>query len=72
MRLGDLATYINGFAFKPDDWGEHGLPIIRIQNLTGTNEVFNYYDGEYPKQVEVTLTITGRNPSRERRLLPTN
>ena len=21
-------------AFKPDDWGEHGLPIIRIQNLT--------------------------------------
>lgn len=53
VRLGDLATYINGFAFKPDDWGEHGLPIIRIQNLTGTNEVFNYYDGEYPKQVEV-------------------
>lgn len=53
VRLGDLATYINGFAFKPDDWSEHGLPIIRIQNLTGTNEVFNYYDGEYPKQVEV-------------------
>ena len=53
VRLGDLATYVNGFAFKPDDWGEHGLPIIRIQNLTGTNEVFNYYDGEYPKHVEV-------------------
>ena len=53
VRLGDLATYVNGFAFKPDDWGEHGLPIIRIQNLTGTNEVYNYYDGEYPKQFEV-------------------
>ena len=53
VRLGDLATYINGFAFKPDDWSENGLPIIRIQNLTGTNEAFNYYDGDYPKQVEV-------------------
>ena len=53
VRLGDLATYINGYAFKPEDWGEIGLPIIRIQNLTGTNEAFNYYDGDYPKQVEV-------------------
>ncbi len=29
-RLGDIATYINGFAFKPSDWSEGGLPIIRI------------------------------------------
>ena len=52
-RLGDVASYINGFAFKPSDWSTTGLPIIRIQNLTGTNEVFNYYDGDYPAQVEV-------------------
>lgn len=52
-RLGDVASYINGFAFKPSDWTTTGLPIIRIQNLTGTNEVFNYYDGDYPAQVEV-------------------
>ena len=53
VRLGDLATYINGYAFKPDDWTTEGLPIIRIQNLTGTNEAYNYYNGEYPKQVEI-------------------
>ena len=52
-RLGEVASYINGFAFKPSDWSTSGLPIIRIQNLTGTNEVFNYYDGDYPAQVEV-------------------
>jgi type I restriction enzyme S subunit len=52
-RLGDIATYINGYAFKPDNWGKSGLPIIRIQNLTGSNEEFNYYDGAYPSKVEV-------------------
>lgn len=52
-RLGNIATYINGFAFKPDDWGAAGLPIIRIQNLTGSGEAFNYYDGDYPSNVEV-------------------
>ena len=53
VRLGELASYINGYAFKPDDWSLTGLPIVRIQNLTGTNEKFNYYDGEYPSQVEI-------------------
>ena len=39
--LGEVATYINGFPFKPSDWGTDGLPIIRIQNLTGTQQLFN-------------------------------
>lgn len=52
-RLGDIASYINGFAFKPKDWEKAGLPIIRIQNLTGSNEDYNYYNGIYPPQVEV-------------------
>ena len=47
-RLGDLATYINGYAFKPADWGDTGLPIIRIQDLTGNSYQLNRYDGEYP------------------------
>ena len=33
-KLGLLATYINGFAFTPNDWESEGKPIIRIQNLT--------------------------------------
>lgn len=44
--LGDLAEFVNGRGFKPDEWGEAGLPIIRIQNLNGGTE-FNYFDGTY-------------------------
>ena len=41
LTLGDVATYINGRAFKPDEWEETGLPIIRIQNLTNSSCVCN-------------------------------
>lgn len=46
IRLGDIATYINGYAFKPRDWREKGIPIIRIQNLNDSNKEYNYFDGE--------------------------
>ena len=39
-----LADFVNGDAFKPADWSESGIPIIRIQNLNGGDE-FNYFDG---------------------------
>lgn len=45
-RLGDIATYVNGYAFKPTDWKNKGLPIIRIQNLTNPDSPFNYYQGK--------------------------
>lgn len=44
-KLNKLGNYINGYAFKPDDWGDIGKPIIRIQDLTGTNDNPNYYNG---------------------------
>lgn len=53
MRLGDVATYINGFAFKPDDWSEEGIPIIRIQDLTGNSYQMNRYAGDYNPKYEV-------------------
>ena len=53
VRLGDVATYINGYAFKPSDWSDNGLPIIRIQNLTGNDYETNYYSGDYNKKYEV-------------------
>ena len=53
VRLGDLATYVNGYAFKPSDWGDKGLPIIRIQDLTGNSYQLNRYDGAYPTRIEV-------------------
>ena len=52
-RLGDVATYINGYAFKPDDWCKEGLPIVRIQDLTGTSYQQNYYKGDYPAKIEI-------------------
>lgn len=39
--LGDVAQFINGAAFKPEDWHDDGLPIIRIQNLTDPSRPFN-------------------------------
>lgn len=42
--LKHLADFINGDAFKPSEWSESGTPIIRIQNLNGSEE-FNFYDG---------------------------
>ena len=53
IRLGDVATYVNGYAFKPADRGNKGLPIIRIQDLTGNAYDLGFYDGAYPKQIEI-------------------
>lgn len=52
-RLGDIATYVNGFAFKPTDWSNTGLPIIRIQDLTGNSYQANRYNGKYDSKYEV-------------------
>jgi type I restriction enzyme, S subunit len=41
VQLGDVADFVNGFAFKPEDWSSKGLPIIRIQNLTGSGSTIN-------------------------------
>lgn len=45
-KLKYLGSYVNGYPFKPDDWGDKGKPIIRIQDLTGSNDSPNYYDGD--------------------------
>lgn len=44
VKLGDVATYINGYAFKPSQWKDAGLPIIRIQNLNDEDASFNCCD----------------------------
>ncbi|MEI8375595.1 MAG: restriction endonuclease subunit S [Planctomycetota bacterium] len=49
VHLGDRLKMINGRAFKPTDWLQVGLPIIRIQNLNNENAPFNYCD---PKTIE--------------------
>ena len=46
--LTDLAQYINGYAFKPDDWEKEGLPIIRIEQLKNPDSICDYYSGKIP------------------------
>lgn len=45
-EMGEIGRYLNGKAFKSQDWKSTGRPIIRIQNLTGSGKEFNYYQGE--------------------------
>ncbi|EXF26317.1 restriction endonuclease subunit S [Finegoldia magna ALB8] len=44
-KVKHIGKYINGYPFKPSDWSDSGVPIIRIQNLTGNNSEYNYYSG---------------------------
>ncbi|MEO8385781.1 MAG: restriction endonuclease subunit S [Betaproteobacteria bacterium] len=39
--IGTTGKYVNGLAFKPTDWGDDGMPIIRIQNLTDRTKPMN-------------------------------
>lgn len=54
INLGDAATFVNGYAFKPSQWEQDGLEIIRIANLTGSNSKFNYFKGELKDKYLVT------------------
>jgi len=51
-KIGNVCRLINGRGFKPFEWKKEGLPIIRIQNLNGSDE-YNYYKGTYDKKIEV-------------------
>lgn len=49
-KFGEICTLINGRGFKPYEWSKKGLPIIRIQNLNGSDD-FNYYEGAYDPKI---------------------
>lgn len=53
VKLGDLATYINGKAFKPTEWTSTGCPIIRIQNLTDPSKPMNCYQGNVEDRYKI-------------------
>lgn len=49
--VGSLCRLVNGRAFKPSDWAEEGLPIVRIQNLNNHSKPFNRYNGSVDPKV---------------------
>ena len=54
IKLGEIATYVNGYAFKPSDYGsKEGDPIIRIQDLTGNSYETNKFSGNLPDKYRV-------------------
>lgn len=53
LTYNDVANYINGRAFKPEEWESEGIPIIRIQNLNEPCAPYNYSNGSFEKQYHV-------------------
>ena len=51
-KIKDVCIIINGRGFKPHEWSPNGLPIIRIQNLNGSDD-FNYYSGHFDSKIFV-------------------
>ena len=47
LTVGEVADYINGRAFKPTEWEQKGLPIIRIQNLNDEDAAYNYSTAKF-------------------------
>ena len=52
-NLGSLANYVNGYAFKPSDWEEEGLPIIRIEQLKDPKAECDYSKKTLPHQFRI-------------------
>ena len=53
LKVGNVAEYINGRAFKPEEWEQTGLPIIRIQNLNDPNAYYNRTKNEYEEKYSI-------------------
>ncbi|THJ66483.1 restriction endonuclease subunit S [Arthrobacter echini] len=53
VRLGEVADFINGAAFKPEDWGPTGARIIRIQNLSDPSKAYNRTERIVPQKLHV-------------------
>ncbi|MEI7422699.1 MAG: restriction endonuclease subunit S [Prolixibacteraceae bacterium] len=54
-KLGDVADVQNGFAFKSGDFGENGIPVIKIKNIVSPNVILEgagYYTGKIEAKLE--------------------
>jgi len=53
IKIGDMAQYINGKAFKPSEWEDSGLKIVRIQNLNDNNAKYNYSSKTFEEKYKI-------------------
>lgn len=52
-NLASLGSYENGFAFNELHWSEHGLPIIRIAQITGSQGIVDRFPGVLPDSYKI-------------------
>lgn len=45
----EVATFYNGRAYKLSEWEESGVPVIRLQNLTGSGKEYYYSKLKLPE-----------------------
>jgi type I restriction enzyme S subunit len=48
VKQEEVATFYNGRAYKRTEWEESGIPVIRLQNLTGSGQEYYYSNLELP------------------------
>lgn len=53
LSLSSLGSYVNGFAFNEVHWSEHGLPIIRIAQITGSQCIVDRFSGLLPDNYRI-------------------
>lgn len=51
--LESLASYENGYAFNEAHWSEHGLPIVRIAQITGSQGIVDRFPGSLPASFRI-------------------
>ncbi|MBI2899888.1 MAG: restriction endonuclease subunit S [Planctomycetes bacterium] len=49
-KIGDICDAVNGRAFKPCEWKDVGMPIVRIQNLNDNDARYNFFDAEVQRK----------------------
>ncbi len=52
-KLGEIADYLNGRAFRKTEWEKSGKPIIRIQNLNKLESSYNYTNKVFEDRYKV-------------------
>lgn len=53
VPFGSVCELQNGRAFKPEEWTNSGVPIVRIQNLNDESKPFNYCGFEVESRFHV-------------------
>ncbi|TWR30471.1 hypothetical protein FPZ43_05895 [Mucilaginibacter pallidiroseus] len=49
VKQGTVARFFNGRAYKLSEWEESGIPVIRLQNLTGSGKDYYYSNLSLPE-----------------------